>query len=76
MDSFIYVCIPLFMLSGELMARTGLMDKIVDFARIFVGRLRGGVAYEMCIRDRPNTARNAIFITALWRWTRRMSSMR
>lgn len=45
MDSFIYVCIPLFMLSGELMARTGLMDKIVDFARIFVGRLRGGVAY-------------------------------
>ncbi|WP_293008838.1 MULTISPECIES: TRAP transporter large permease [unclassified Oscillibacter] len=45
MDSFIYVCIPLFMLSGELMARTGLMDKIVDFARIFVGRLQGGVAY-------------------------------
>ena len=45
MDSFIYICIPLFMLSGELMGRTGLMDKIMDFCRIFVGRLRGGIAY-------------------------------
>ena len=45
MDSFIYICIPLFMLSGDLMGRTGLMDRVVDFCRIFVGRLRGGVAY-------------------------------
>ncbi len=45
MDSFIYLCIPLFMLSGELMGKTGLMDKIVDFCRLFVGRLRGGIAY-------------------------------
>ena len=45
MDSFIYICIPLFMISGELMGRTGLMDRIVSFCRIFVGRLRGGVAY-------------------------------
>lgn len=45
MDSFIYICIPLFMLSGELMGYTGLMDRVVDFCRIFVGRLRGGVAY-------------------------------
>ena len=43
MDSFIYLCIPLFMLSGELMGKTGLMDKIVDFCRLFVGRLRGGI---------------------------------
>lgn len=45
MDSFIYICIPLFMLSGDLMGRTGLMDRVVEFCRIFVGRLRGGVAY-------------------------------
>lgn len=45
MDSFIYICIPLFMLSGELMGYTGLMDRVVEFCRIFVGRLRGGVAY-------------------------------
>lgn len=45
MDSFIYLCIPLFMLSGNLMGKTGLMDKVVDFCKIFVGRLRGGVAY-------------------------------
>lgn len=45
MDSFIYICIPLFMLSGDLMGYTGLMDRVVEFCRIFVGRLRGGVAY-------------------------------
>ena len=45
MDSFIYLCIPLFMLSGNLMGKTGLMDKVVDFCKLFVGRLRGGVAY-------------------------------
>ena len=45
MDSFIYICIPLFMLAGELMGLTGLMDRVVEFCRIFVGRLRGGVAY-------------------------------
>ena len=44
-DNFIYLCIPLFMLSGDLMGYTGLMDKIVVFCRMFVGRLRGGVAY-------------------------------
>lgn len=45
MDSFIYLCIPLFMLSGNLMGLTGLMDKVVQFCELFVGRLRGGVAY-------------------------------
>lgn len=45
MDSFIFICIPLFTLSGNLMGMTGLMDRIVDFCRIFVGRLRGGVTY-------------------------------
>lgn len=45
MDSFIYICIPLFMLSGELMGYVGLMDKVVDFCRLFVGRFRGGIAY-------------------------------
>lgn len=45
MDSFIYLCIPLFMLSGNLMGKTGLMDRVVEFCEIFVGRLRGGVAF-------------------------------
>lgn len=45
MDSFIYICIPLFMLSGDLMGSIGLMDRVVDFCRLFVGRLRGGLAY-------------------------------
>ena len=34
MDSFIYICIPLFMLAGELMGLTGLMDRVVEFCRI------------------------------------------
>ncbi|MCI8422209.1 MAG: TRAP transporter large permease [Lawsonibacter sp.] len=45
MDSFIYLCIPMFMLSGNLMGMTGLMDRVVEFCKVFVGRLRGGVAY-------------------------------
>ena len=45
MDSFIYICIPLFMLSGDLMGYIGLMDRVVDFCRLFVGRFRGGIAY-------------------------------
>lgn len=45
MDNFIYLCIPLFMLAGDLMNYTGLMDRIVVFCRMIVGRFRGGVAY-------------------------------
>ena len=45
MDSFVFLAIPLFTLSGELMSQTGMMDKLVGFVRLFVGRFRGGMAY-------------------------------
>lgn len=45
MDSFVFLCIPLFTLSGELMSQTGMMSKMVEFCQLFVGRLRGGMAY-------------------------------
>ncbi|MGI5962368.1 MAG: TRAP transporter large permease [Lawsonibacter sp.] len=45
MDSFVFLCIPLFTLSGELMSQTGMMSKMVKFCQLFVGRLRGGLAY-------------------------------
>ena len=45
MDSFVFLAIPLFTLSGELMSQTGMMDKMVGFVRLFVGRFRGGMAY-------------------------------
>ena len=45
MDSFIFLCIPFFMLAGELMSQVGMMDQLVRFAQLVVGRLEGGLAY-------------------------------
>ncbi|MEM5780767.1 MAG: TRAP transporter large permease [Lawsonibacter sp.] len=45
MDSFVFLCIPLFTLSGELMSQTGMMSKMVGFCQLLVGRWRGGLAY-------------------------------
>jgi tripartite ATP-independent transporter DctM subunit len=45
MDSFVFLCIPMFIFSGEMMKRSGMMADIVRFAQILVGRFRGGMAY-------------------------------
>lgn len=45
MDSFVFLCIPLFIFSGEIMKRSGMMMDLVRFAQIMVGRYRGGMAY-------------------------------
>ena len=45
MDSFILMCIPFFILAGEIMTRGKIADRIVDFANIIVGRWRGGLAH-------------------------------
>lgn len=45
MDSFVFLCIPLFIFSGEIMKRSGMMTDLVRFAQIMVGRFRGGMAY-------------------------------
>lgn len=39
------MAIPFFMLAGEIMSRGGLSTRIVDFANILVGRVRGGLGY-------------------------------
>ncbi len=39
------MAIPFFMLAGEVMSRGGLSQRIVDFAKIVVGRFRGGLGY-------------------------------
>ena len=44
-DSFVFLCIPLFILTGELMSLTGMMDKLVRFCQMLVGGLKGGLAY-------------------------------
>ena len=45
MDAFVLMCIPFFILAGEIMTRGKIADRIVDFANLIVGRLRGGLAY-------------------------------
>lgn len=45
MNSFTMVCIPSFMLAGNLMNRGGITNKIVEFSNVFVGHIRGSLAY-------------------------------
>ncbi len=45
MDSFVLMCIPFFILAGEIMTRGRIADRIVDFANLVVGRFRGGLAH-------------------------------
>lgn len=44
MDAFSLLAIPLFILAGELMNKSGITNKLVNFAYSFVGHIRGGLA--------------------------------
>jgi tripartite ATP-independent transporter DctM subunit len=43
LDSFPFLAIPFFVLSGELMNRSGITKRLVRMADVFVGRMRGGL---------------------------------
>ncbi|AFM22554.1 TRAP transporter, DctM subunit [Acetomicrobium mobile DSM 13181] len=45
MDSFTLMAIPFFVLAGSLMNRSGLTDKLIDFSKLLVGSMRGGLGY-------------------------------
>jgi len=45
MDSFVLLCIPLFIMAGEIMKKSGMMSELVCFSQMLVGRFRGGMAY-------------------------------
>ena len=45
LDSFSLLALPYFILAGELMARGGISRKLVEFATIVVGHLRGSLAH-------------------------------
>lgn len=45
LDSFALLAIPFFILAGQLMNRGGIAAKLIDFAKVLVGRLPGGLAY-------------------------------
>lgn len=44
-NSFLLLAIPFFVLAAEIMGKTGLTSKLFAFARLFVGRFRGGLAF-------------------------------
>ena len=44
-DSFALLAIPFFILSGQLMNRGGIARRLINFAKVIVGMLPGGLAY-------------------------------
>lgn len=44
-DSFTLMAIPFFILAGQIMEKAKIIEKIVDFANIIVGRVRGGLGH-------------------------------
>lgn len=45
LDSFALLAIPFFVLAGNLMNRGGIARRLIDLAKVIVGRLPGGLAY-------------------------------
>ncbi|KUK13601.1 MAG: TRAP transporter large permease [Synergistetes bacterium] len=43
-DSFVLLCIPAFVLAGNLMNTAGITQRIIDFSNALVGFIRGGLA--------------------------------
>ena len=44
LNSFPLIALPLFVLAGALMNRLGITDRLLDFAEVLVGWMRGGLA--------------------------------
>ncbi len=44
-DHIVLSAVPFFLLSGEIMTRSGIADRLMDFANELVGRVRGGLAH-------------------------------
>ncbi|MGF1585829.1 MAG: TRAP transporter large permease [Bacteroidales bacterium] len=45
LDSFALLAIPFFILAGQLMNQGGIALRLIDFAKVLVGRLPGGLAF-------------------------------
>jgi len=44
-DNFLLLAVPLFILAGKLMNKSGITDRLIDFFLILMGHIRGGLAY-------------------------------
>lgn len=49
LDSFTLLAIPFFLLAGEFMARGGLAQRLISFAKVFVGHIPGGLGQVNCL---------------------------
>jgi C4-dicarboxylate transporter DctM subunit len=47
--SLILVAIPLFVLAGELMERSGIGESLINFVDMFIGRVKGGLGAVMVV---------------------------
>ena len=45
MDEFVWLCIPLFIIAGDIMSSIGMTERLVRFAQLLVGRFKGGLAF-------------------------------
>ena len=50
-DSFPLLAVPMFLLAGELMTRGGVTARLVAFAGVLVGHLRGGLAHVSIVTN-------------------------
>lgn len=48
-DSFAMMAIPFFMMAGQIMERTGITARFIEFAKSIVGHIRGGVAHTAMV---------------------------
>lgn len=48
-SSLILIAIPLFILAGELMDKSGIGESLIDFVSLFIGRVKGGLGAVMVI---------------------------
>ena len=48
-DSFALLAVPFFIIAGEMMGKGGISKRLVNFSRVLVGNLRGGLACVNCI---------------------------
>ncbi|MDR1318848.1 MAG: TRAP transporter large permease [Treponema sp.] len=44
-NNYSLMAIPLFIMAGELMGLSGDINRLMDFARVLIGRVRGGLCY-------------------------------
>jgi tripartite ATP-independent transporter DctM subunit len=51
LDNFGLLAIPLFMLAGELMNGGGITTRLVTFAKVLIGHVRGGLAYVTIVAN-------------------------